>query len=139
MYARSCTGLQGEKKPDMQAFSQLKHLTPTVMFGHVPGMRPGDVFKNRGELAVLGGHTQYSRGIDNRCAARPPLYFQEICGSSCHTFIFTRLGLGGVSCKECIPKFFIGTYRKTSSADLATLLHPEVEKALLKGLKSCHS
>ncbi|KAF5827502.1 PUA-like domain-containing protein [Dunaliella salina] len=59
---------KGEKKPDMQAVSQLKHLTPTVMFGHVPGMLPGDVFKNRGELAVLGGHTQYSRGIDNRVA-----------------------------------------------------------------------
>ncbi len=51
----------------MQAFSRLKHLTPTVMYGHVPGMLPGDVYKNRGEVAVLGGHTQYSRGIDNRC------------------------------------------------------------------------
>lgn len=34
--------------------------------GHVPGMVPGATYRNRGELSVLAGHRQYSRGIDSR-------------------------------------------------------------------------
>ena len=56
--------MQGQAKPDMVAFSRLrKELTPPDTHGHVPGVSVGDTFSGRGELAILGLHTQILRGI----------------------------------------------------------------------------
>lgn len=57
---------QGRAKPDMIAFSELKDkLAPPRQHGHVAGVKPGDQFKGRGQLAILSLHSQMMRGIDN--------------------------------------------------------------------------
>ena len=55
---------QGQAKPDMVAFKNLRpELTPADRHGHIPGVRVGEAFANRGEMAILGLHTQICRGI----------------------------------------------------------------------------
>jgi hypothetical protein len=39
------------------------------IYGHIPGVAVSDVFEGRGELAVLGLHTQMMKGINNRCGS----------------------------------------------------------------------
>lgn len=57
---------QKQAKPDMVAFKELKEeLTPESAFGHIAGIKPGDSFGGRGELAILGLHKQMMRGIDD--------------------------------------------------------------------------
>eukprot|EP00878_Enallax_costatus_P005717 GHUV01005995.1.p1 GENE.GHUV01005995.1~~GHUV01005995.1.p1 ORF type:complete len:555 (+),score=157.92 GHUV01005995.1:244-1665(+) len=52
-------------KPDMIAYSKLRgQYTPAVpIHGHIPGVQVGDEFSGRGELAILGLHTEMMRGI----------------------------------------------------------------------------
>lgn len=58
-------------KPDMIAYSELRgEHTPTESHGHIPGVRVGQEFQGRGELAILGLHTQMMRGIMARWAAQ---------------------------------------------------------------------
>lgn len=54
-----------EAKPDMIAYSKLRgQYTPKVpIYGHIPGVKIGDEFSGRGELAILGLHTDMMRGI----------------------------------------------------------------------------
>jgi hypothetical protein len=55
-------------KPDMQACSQLKEQMGSDIrsgvFGHVPGVAVGQQFLGRGQLAILGLHSQMMKGID---------------------------------------------------------------------------
>jgi hypothetical protein len=61
-----CAVLQ-RKKPDMIAYKELREeLTPQLAHGHLPGIPPGFEVFGRGELAILGLHTQIVRGIDAR-------------------------------------------------------------------------
>ena len=55
-----------QRKPDMTANSQLAQLRPPLRHGHVPGIAVGREFANRGEIAIVGIHTQIMRGIDSR-------------------------------------------------------------------------
>lgn len=51
----------------MIAFKMLREaLTPTSMHGHIPGVEIGARFGGRGEVAIVGIHTQMMRGIDSR-------------------------------------------------------------------------
>ena len=53
-----------QSKPDMTANKELKlKLRPPERHGHVPGIRIGREFANRGELAIVGIHTEILRGI----------------------------------------------------------------------------
>lgn len=50
----------------MIAFSQLKgDLTPPKTYAHIAGVEIGARFGGRGEVAILGIHTQMMRGIDS--------------------------------------------------------------------------
>lgn len=57
-------------KPDMQACSQLKLRRDlqgrfrSGVCGHIPGVAVGAQFLGRGQLAVLGLHSQMMKGID---------------------------------------------------------------------------
>ena len=51
-------------KPDLVANSELRSSRPQPYLGHPPGVRPGDLFEGRGELAALGIHSLMSHGID---------------------------------------------------------------------------
>ena len=54
-----------QRKPDMIAFKELRsELTPERRHGHIAGVEVGARFGGRGELAILGVHTQMMRGID---------------------------------------------------------------------------
>jgi hypothetical protein len=57
-----------EAKPDMQASSQIKIKYPlevrSGLYGHIPGVAVGEAFAGRGQLAVLGLHSQMMKGID---------------------------------------------------------------------------
>ena len=54
-----------QRKPDMIAFKELRNgLTPERVHGHIAGVDVGARFGGRGELAILGVHTQMMRGID---------------------------------------------------------------------------
>lgn len=91
MLCSSCasTNKQQEAKPDMQAASKL--LTRKVsrrpqhprQYGHVPGVAVGAAFRGRGELDVLGLHTQMMAGINSRW------------GLGCAVFVCTTM-LSGV-------------------------------------------
>jgi hypothetical protein len=52
----------------MQACSQLKEQMGSDIrsgvFGHVPGVAVGQQFLGRGQLAILGLHSQMMKGID---------------------------------------------------------------------------
>ena len=51
----------------MIAYKELREeLTPQLAHGHLPGIPPGFEVFGRGELAILGLHTQIVRGIDAR-------------------------------------------------------------------------
>ncbi|GAX82589.1 hypothetical protein CEUSTIGMA_g10015.t1 [Chlamydomonas eustigma] len=56
---------QKQSKPDMVAYKELgPQLTPSPdRHGHLPGIRVGDSFNSRGEMAILGLHRQILRGI----------------------------------------------------------------------------
>ena len=55
---------QGQSKPDMVAYKMLRPtLTPPESYGHLPGIKVGDRFSGRGELAILGLHRQILKGI----------------------------------------------------------------------------
>lgn len=55
---------QMQAKPDAIAYSELKdQLTPQEVHGQIPGVRVGQVFQNRGELAILGLHCVIFQGI----------------------------------------------------------------------------
>ncbi|KAL0021355.1 hypothetical protein WJX77_007695 [Trebouxia sp. C0004] len=62
----------GRRKPDMIAFKELKQLTPERVHGHIAGLEVGARFGGRGEVAILGIHTQMMRGID--CYKGSPAY-----------------------------------------------------------------
>ena len=49
----------------MQAYKKLKGEAVNIT-GHAPGVNVGDVFANRGELAILGLHRRIPQGIDGR-------------------------------------------------------------------------
>jgi len=49
----------------MQAYKKLKGEALNIT-GHAPGVAVGDVFANRGELAILGLHRRIPQGIDGR-------------------------------------------------------------------------
>jgi hypothetical protein len=55
-------------KPDMQASSQIRTKFPrqvrSGLYGHIPGVAVGDAFAGRGQLVVLGLHSQMMKGID---------------------------------------------------------------------------
>jgi hypothetical protein len=55
-------------KPDMQASKLMRdrsgHLIRAGVYGHIPGVRVGASFVGRGELDMLGLHSQMLRGID---------------------------------------------------------------------------
>lgn len=52
-------------KPDMIAFKELSaQLSPKRTHGHIPGVIIGAELNGRGEVAILGVHTQILRGID---------------------------------------------------------------------------
>jgi hypothetical protein len=58
------------------------------IYGHIPGVAVSDVFEGRGELAVLGLHTQMMKGINCRCGsnveqAGPAEHLTSICASAC--------------------------------------------------------
>ncbi|KAL6761714.1 hypothetical protein V8C86DRAFT_808288 [Haematococcus lacustris] len=54
----------GTVKPDLVANKELKDtLRPEDSFGELPGVLVGTEFNNRGELAILGLHTQILKGI----------------------------------------------------------------------------
>ena len=53
-----------QRKPDMIAFKELKQLSPERVHGHIAGVELGARFGGRGEVAILGIHTQMMRGID---------------------------------------------------------------------------
>jgi hypothetical protein len=66
--------MQGESKADMQAFKKLKD--PELIrerVGHVPGVRVGQVFKNRGEV----------RDMTSSC----PAAWQEAMPASVHSYL----------------------------------------------------
>ncbi len=52
-------------KPDMIAFKDRKVElgTPLQVIGQVPGVAVGAKFQNKGELAIMGVHTNISGGI----------------------------------------------------------------------------
>lgn len=53
-----------QAKPDAIAYAELrKKLTPQEVHGQIPGVRVGQVFPNRGELAILGLHCSIFAGI----------------------------------------------------------------------------
>jgi hypothetical protein len=54
-----------QSKPDLIANSELAELRPPLSHGHVPGVVVGQEFANRGELAIVGIHTQIMRGINS--------------------------------------------------------------------------
>lgn len=60
---------QKQYKPDMQAYKKLRdqYTPPEDVFGHIPGVRVGEEFGGRGELAILGLHKRILQGIDGRC------------------------------------------------------------------------
>ena len=54
-----------QSKPDMIACKHLKGtLTPPKAYGHIAGIDIGACFGGRGEVAIVGIHTQMMRGID---------------------------------------------------------------------------
>lgn len=55
------------------------------IYGHIPGVAVSDAFEGRGELAVLGLHTQMMKGINNKCdsTAVPALHRRFICAPAC--------------------------------------------------------
>ncbi len=57
----------------MVAFSQCKVElgTPLETIGHVPGVRVGEKFQNKGELAIMGVHCNISGGIYCKQAVSP--------------------------------------------------------------------
>ncbi|KAL3157789.1 hypothetical protein ABBQ32_012213 [Trebouxia sp. C0010 RCD-2024] len=56
----------GRRKPDMIAHKELRgQLSPPRVHGHIPGVELGARFGGRGEIAILGIHTQMMRGIDS--------------------------------------------------------------------------
>lgn len=55
-----------QPKPDMISCKMLKGaLTPTKAYGHISGVDIGARFGGRGEIAIVGIHTQMMRGIDS--------------------------------------------------------------------------
>jgi hypothetical protein len=51
----------------MIAYKELRQTFPvTERHGHIPGVRVGQSFLGRGELAIVGLHTQMMRGILSR-------------------------------------------------------------------------
>ncbi|WIA33831.1 hypothetical protein OEZ86_006940 [Tetradesmus obliquus] len=57
----------GRAKPDMIAYKELRvDFPPREVHGHIPGVTVGQAFLGRGELAILGLHTQMMRGIMSR-------------------------------------------------------------------------
>ena len=55
-----------QRKPDMIAFKELKtQLSPDRVHGHIAGIEVGARFGGRGEVAIMGIHTQMMRGIDS--------------------------------------------------------------------------
>eukprot|EP00892_Ulva_mutabilis_P000359 jgi/Ulvmu1/10323/UM061_0006.1 len=55
---------QGRSKPDLIANKELRSSQPQRYLGHPLGVRPGDLFEGRGELAALGIHSLMAAGID---------------------------------------------------------------------------
>lgn len=54
-----------QRKADMKANSQLAPtLRPDRRHGHIPGIAIGDHFHGKGELAIMGIHTNINSGID---------------------------------------------------------------------------
>ena len=68
-------------KPDMQAYKKLKGEAVNIT-GHVAGVNVGDVFANRGELAILGLHRRIPQGIDGRCVTTGDRVSLSRCPSS---------------------------------------------------------
>lgn len=64
---------QNQPKPDMVARKELGNQhglrRPPLVYGHVPGIRVGDTFKGREEMALVNLHSQGMRGIDARANA----------------------------------------------------------------------
>jgi len=64
-----------QAKPDMTATSRMKkeqlllNACPRVI-GYVPGVQPGDVFSGKGELRVLGIHSEVRAHTHVRHALR---------------------------------------------------------------------
>jgi len=54
-----------QKKEDMRGFKDKKVElgTPLQKIGHIPGFKAGDVFRNKGELAITGIHCNIAGGI----------------------------------------------------------------------------
>jgi len=58
-----CCAVQ-QAKPDMKAASDHRDPSRERRYGHLPGVAVGDEFVGRGELAVLGLHSQIMQGIN---------------------------------------------------------------------------
>eukprot|EP00884_Botryococcus_braunii_P016656 jgi/Botrbrau1/3674/Bobra.0008s0006.4 len=55
---------RNQRKPDMVAFNQLRSaFTPEGVVGHIPGIKIGEKFRGKGELAILGLHCTIAAGI----------------------------------------------------------------------------
>ena len=55
----------------MQMYGQMRQeYTPEYRHGNIPGVRVGRMFRNRGELAILGLHGNINGGIYSKCAHR---------------------------------------------------------------------
>lgn len=58
-----------QAKPDTIANAELGgELTPKCVYGHIPGIRTGQAFRNRGELAITGLHCLIFNGIYSKYA-----------------------------------------------------------------------
>lgn len=64
---------------------ELRDTSREGKYGHIAGVSVGDEFLGRGELAVLGLHSQIMPGIDARCVSR--VYF---FGCVCVCFVRVR-------------------------------------------------
>lgn len=73
------TDLPQAAKPDMQAARFMKETTRVGLYGHIPGVAVGADFIGRGELCVLGLHTQMMRGIANGCVPPFALALLGVC------------------------------------------------------------
>lgn len=58
--------LLSQAKEDMVARKEFgaRGEVPDHLYGHVPGLMPGDIFDGKGELSVLGSHAPIGNGID---------------------------------------------------------------------------
>ena len=56
-----------QRSADMVVLRELRGGRPLPrLYGHVPGVRIGDTFNCKGELAIIGVHRQIMRGIDQK-------------------------------------------------------------------------